>query len=195
MNWKQSFKFFKKHLWRKEAVAAILDLIQLSSESLWQLSKLLKVFLSHSESQEYFQTGFKNWILYYKSSIRYSFYERAGPNRELQAGVIARFSFLRGHYQTPDLQGRLQAKEEPDSNPGPQWRLHRSPPGTTNWKRKNFPRSGIFNYCLKCDRAASWSTIFDDRALLFGAYQFAPILKKRKKKKKNKESVVHTKDN
>lgn len=111
MNWKQSFKFFKKHLWRKEAVAAILDLIQLSSESLWQLSKLLKVFLSHSESQEYFQTGFKNWILYYKSSIRYSFYERAGPNQELQAGVIACFSFLRGRYQTPDLQGRLQAKK------------------------------------------------------------------------------------
>lgn len=111
MNWKQSFKFFKKHLWRKEAVAAILDLIQLSSESLWQLSKLLKVFLSHSKSQEYFQTGFKNWILYYKSSIRCSFYERADPKRELQAGVIAFFSFLRGRYQTPDLQGRLQAKK------------------------------------------------------------------------------------
>lgn len=143
-------------------MAAILDLIQLSSKSLWQLSKLLKVFLSHSKSQEYFQTGFKNWILSYKSSFRYSFYERVNPRWRLQAGLIEHFSFPSAWYQTtsPRPTWKAASKEHGDSKPGPQSSLHRSLPIMTDWKRKNnsLLHLGILSYGLKYDRPEIWST-------------------------------------
>lgn len=113
---KTELKILQKAPVRNEAVAAILDWIQLSSKFPWQLSELLKVFLSHSKSQEYFQTGFKNWILSCKSSFRYSLQGRGNPKWWLQAALVEHLSFPKtwDQPQPPDLQGRLEAK---DSNP------------------------------------------------------------------------------
>lgn len=192
MHWDESSQFSKKHLWRKKAVAAILDLIQLSSESLWQLSKLLKGFLSHSKSQEYFQTGFKNSVLSYKSSFRYSFYERVNPKWQLQAGVIEHFSFSSAGIkpQAPDLQGRLQAKNTLVQTRPPVKSSSLSCRNDRPKEELSPPlRSLELLFKIWQARSLEYWLIFDDRALLVGAYQFAPI------KKQNKGSFVRTKDN
>lgn len=142
-------------------MAAILDLIQGSSKSPWQLSKLLEVFLSRFKSQEYFQTGFKNWILSYKSSFRYSFYERVNPKWRLQASLIEHFSFPSASYQTtsPRPTWKAASKEHADSETQPPMK---SSSLSSNSDRLKTKKSSLLclddlSYCLKYDRAEIWS--------------------------------------